>query len=223
MLEQLKAKGVSADLIGQIADAGISGGGLATAQTVLSMTPEQLAQLNSLQEELSKQADRAGTAAANGMYGAGIQAAQGLVDGLTSQQKAIEAKMTEIAQAMEKAIKQSLGIKSPSRVMMKVADFTADGLVNQLDVRASDVGKSMRGLVGAPDGTTAPLPVPMPSVPAQSRTGATATVYNDNRHYSVTVDASGVSLSTPAERRALAKSIVKEMKEEIRLDDKRRK
>ncbi|MBT2365246.1 LysM peptidoglycan-binding domain-containing protein [Streptomyces sp. ISL-10] len=220
MLEQLKAKGVSGDLIGQIAEAGITGGGMATAQTVLNMTPEQLAQLNSLQGQLTTAANKAGTAAAQGMYGAGVNAAQGLVKGLEDQQKAIEAQMLKIAQAMEKAIKQALGIKSPSRVMMRVADFTADGLVNQLGARTGDVGTAMRTLVGAPAGAAASVAVQAPSVPTQSRSGTST--YIDKRSYSIAVhvDGTGMNLSSSADRRAIAKALAKEIKEEIRRDDK---
>lgn len=220
MLEQLKAKGVNSDVIGQIADAGISGGGFNTAATILQMTPEQLAQLDSLQKQLTTAADKAGTAAAQGMYQAGIDAAQGVVDGLKSQQKAIEDQMMTIALAMEKAIKQALGIKSPSRVMMKVADYTADGLNQQLLARTPGIAKVMENLVT----------VPTPTVPGGSQAGSSGTIKTGSHggncvHIEkLEVNVNGTfDLNTPAERRKLAKNLVKEIKEEIRLDDKKRK
>lgn len=221
MLNQLKAKGISGDLIGQVADAGLSGGGMATAQTLLQMTPEQIKQMNALQKQLTDQATAAGTSAANSMYGAGVSAAQGLVDGLTSQQAAITAQMTAIADAMVTAIRQALGIKSPSRKMMAVADMTADGLENQLVARIPGIAAVMGNLV------TVPTPI-VPTISAPS--AGAGTIANGSQSYGVNIEqlnvnvsGEGMNLATPADRRALAKTIVKEMKEEIRLDDKKRK
>lgn len=217
MLNQLKSKGVSGDLIGQVADAGITGGGMATAQTLLSMTPEQLAKINDLQKQLTAAASRAGDSAAKGMYDAGIQAAQGVVDGLKSQQKAIEDQMMAIALAMEKAIKQALGIKSPSRVMMKVADFTADGLVNQLYARTADAKAAISALVTVPN-----APISGPASPGITTgtisTGSRGSVTNIGV---INVNVSGTfALDSAADRRNLAKTLAKDVKEEIRKDDK---
>jgi LysM repeat protein len=218
-LEQLKAKGVSADLIGQIAEAGITGGGAATAATILNMTPEQLKQLNSLQAQLTSAANKAGTAAADGMYGAGLNAAKGLVKGLQDQQDAIEAQMLKIAEAMEKVIKQALGIKSPSRVMMQVADFTADGLVNQLIARKADAEKAIVDLVHpgtrAISGTT---PAVTTGTIGHGSPGTTIHIENIN----VCVEGT-FALDTKKDREALAKALAKDIKEEIRRDDKKRR
>jgi LysM repeat protein len=213
-LEQLKAKGVNADLIGQIAEAGITGGGAATAATILNMTPEQLKQLNTLQGQLTTAANKAGTAAADGMYGAGLKAAEGLVKGLQSQQDAIEAQMLKIAEAMEKVIKQALGIKSPSRVMMKMADYTADGWVMQLAARKADAEKAMVNLVS-------------PTVSAPSVTPAAGTMVTGPQRPSIHIENINVNvdgtfaLDSAKDRRALAKALVRDIKEEIRLDDKK--
>jgi hypothetical protein len=128
MLEQLKAKGLGGQAISEIAQAGITGGGMATAQSLLNATPEQIAQINALQAELSKSANKAGTVTADAMYGAGIRAAEGLVKGLTAQQSAIEAAMMNIAKAMEKSIKKALGIKSPAKVMEPIGDYAFQGV-----------------------------------------------------------------------------------------------
>lgn len=216
-LEQLKAKGVNGDMIQQIAEAGITGGGAATAASLLQMTPAQLAQLNTLQTQLTTAANKAGTAAADGMYGAGLNAAKGLVKGLESQQDAIEAQMLKIAEAMEKVIKQALGIKSPSRVMMKMADYTADGWVMQLAARQADAERAMIGLVTP---TNSPVSVSAPSV-------STGTIGSGSRGQSIHIENINVNvdgtfaLDSAKDRRALAKALVKDIKEEIRLDDKK--
>lgn len=219
-LEQLKAKGIDSALIGQIADAGITGGGAATAASLLQMSPEQVAQINALQAQLTSAADKAGTAAANGMYGAGINAAQGLVDGLKSQQKAIEDQMTIIAKAMEKAIKQALGIKSPSRVMARVGHFTADGLINAVASRKEEANATIRSLVpsSALSGTT-------PRIGSGTATTGTIGSGSSVTHIgAINVNVSGTfDLTKTSERRAIAQALVVEIKEEIRRDDKKRR
>ncbi|WP_406225313.1 hypothetical protein [Streptomyces anulatus] len=115
-LATLRKKGIRSDLIAQIAQAGVEqGSGAATALAMASKS--QIGQINSTQAQLVGAATAAGSTAGTAMYGAGIQAAQGLVKGLKSQQKAIEKQMAGIAVAMTKAIKKSLKIKSPSRLM----------------------------------------------------------------------------------------------------------
>lgn len=218
-LEQLKAKGVNADMIQQVAEAGISGGGAATAGSLLNMTPEQIAKLNSLQTQLTANADKAGTAAANAMYGAGLQAAQGLVAGLEAQKGAIEAAMAKIAHAMEDSIKQALGIKSPSRVMMGVADFTADGLVNQLYARQGDANKAIQALVPGQLDPTLSRAANFGVGPGTMGAASPTTVIHE---FHVHIDGT-FDLSKPAERRNIANAMVVEMKEAIRVDDKRRR
>ncbi|MFI7234434.1 hypothetical protein [Streptomyces cyaneofuscatus] len=115
-LATLRKKGVRSDLIAQIAQAGAEqGSGAATALAMASQG--QIKQINSTQSQLVGAATSAGNNAGTAMYGAGIQAAQGLVKGLASQKKAIEKQMAGIAVAMTKAIKRALKIKSPSQLM----------------------------------------------------------------------------------------------------------
>ncbi|MFD8581504.1 hypothetical protein ACFV2A_01305 [Streptomyces californicus] len=115
-LATLRKKGVRSDLIAQIAQAGVEqGSGAATALALASKS--QISQINTTQGQLVGAATAAGSTAGTAMYGAGIQAAQGLVKGLKSQQKAIEKQMAAIASSMTRAIKKSLRIKSPSRLM----------------------------------------------------------------------------------------------------------
>ena len=126
-LKRLQKKGVSKEIIGQIAEAGIAGGGLETAGALLTASSSEIKSVNDMQKKITDSAVSAGKTAADAMYGAGIKAAEGLVAGLTKKKKAIEKAMMNIAKAMEKAIKSALGIKSPSKVMEKVGHFTAQG------------------------------------------------------------------------------------------------
>jgi hypothetical protein len=127
MLTSLKKKGLSGGLIAQIGEAGIEGGGMETAAAILGGGTAEIKKLNDLQKQITSAAGTAGKVTADAMYGAGIKAAEGLVKGLTSQQKVIEAGMMRIAKSMEKGIKKALKIKSPSQVMETIGGQTAEG------------------------------------------------------------------------------------------------
>lgn len=126
-LKELRKKGVSKDIIKQVADAGIEGGGLETAGALLRASGSEIKSINDMQDQIKKAASKAGNATADAMYGAGMKAGEGLIAGLEKQQKALEKAMIRIAKSMEKALKKALKIKSPSKVMEEVGDYTAEG------------------------------------------------------------------------------------------------
>ncbi|MEV8042467.1 phage tail tape measure protein [Streptomyces griseoluteus] len=148
-LAALRKKGVRADLIAQIAQAGVEQGSSAAA-ALANANSTQIKAINAEQAKLVTAAGNAGNSAGNAMYGAGIHAAQGLVKGLQSQQKAIEQQMLTIAKSMSKAIRKALGIKSPSRVMALVGQYTAQGLIRGVEGQRSAVNRSMASLVETP-------------------------------------------------------------------------
>lgn len=205
-LEELKKRGLNATAISDIAAAGITGGGMATAQSLLTATPEQIKQINDLQKQLTASADKAGTTVADSMYGAGIKAADGLVKGLTAKQKAIEDSMMKIAKSMEAAIKKALGIKSPSRVMMQLGQHTADGFNQGLASR-----KSLITTPGTMRIQTAPSSGFVPQAP-------TTTIQNLNVHISGSFD-----MASPAERRRVAEALAAEVSDALRKRDRERR
>ncbi|MFJ5157535.1 hypothetical protein ACIQCF_39810, partial [Streptomyces sp. NPDC088353] len=153
-LQALKKKGLSADLIEQIAAAGVEQGG-ATAAALSSASKGQIAEINKLQKTTKGAADTAGKAVADSMYGSGIKAAQGLVKGLQSQEKAIEKQMLRIAKSMQKAIKQALGIKSPSRVFMGIGQWIPKGLAAGVEGAAHHATRAVDRLAGSVAGAGA--------------------------------------------------------------------
>ncbi|MYV64434.1 hypothetical protein GT043_00315 [Streptomyces sp. SID2131] len=148
-LATLRKKSVRSDLIAQIAQAGAEQGGAAAA-ALASASSGQIAQINASQAQLVAAAGTAGTVAGEAMYGAGIQAAQGLIKGLQKEQRAIERQMLTIAQSMQKAIKRALGIRSPSRVMAALGQWIPAGLVQGIDNGRAAVAHSMTTLAQAP-------------------------------------------------------------------------
>ncbi|MFD5682203.1 phage tail tape measure protein [Streptomyces bacillaris] len=153
-LAALRKKGLRADLIEQIASAGVEQGAYA-ASALANASKSQIKQVNAAQSALVKAAGSAGATAGDALYGSGIRAAQGLVKGLQAEQKAIERQMLTIAKGMQKAIKKALGIKSPSRVMALIGRFIPQGLAEGIDGDRGLVDRSMAGLVD-PDAVLTP-------------------------------------------------------------------
>lgn len=148
-LAALRKKGVSGDLVAQIAQAGVDGGSAAAA-ALANANQGQIKQINAQQRMLVTAAGQAGSTAGNAMYGAGVEAARGLVKGLAAHQKQIEKQMLTIAKGMSKSIRKALGIKSPSRVMALVGRYTAQGLVKGVAAERSAVNSAMASLVDTP-------------------------------------------------------------------------
>lgn len=122
---------------------------LATGPDALPFVKELLAggkmsvdEINKMEKELNSLGSSIGKTASKNLYQAGVDAAAGLVKGLEQQQAAIEKQMDKIADAMVKAIKKKLGIKSPSKEFEKVGEWSADGLVVGLEQSTKLVDKA---------------------------------------------------------------------------------
>ncbi|MEU5426829.1 phage tail tape measure protein [Streptomyces olivoreticuli] len=150
-LQQIRAKGLRTDLVQQIANAGVEQGG-ATAQALASASRGQIAEMNQLQKGMQSAADATGAAVADSMYGAGIKTAQGLVQGLESQQKAIEKQMLKIATSMQGAIKKALGIRSPSQVFADLGQYIPQGLARGISDATHHATTAVHHLAGAVTG-----------------------------------------------------------------------
>ena len=105
-----------------------------------------IANLNELSSELNKVSEELGKTAATELYQAGVDIAQGLVDGITAERDKIEAAMKKIADALVKAIKDKLGIKSPSKEFTKIGAFAVDGLAKGLQTATLKVDKAAENL-----------------------------------------------------------------------------
>lgn len=99
----------------ELIDKGVEGG-LAAAEALVAGGPATIAEVNKITAELNTVGTNLGKHAATQFHQAGIDAAQGLVNGLLKQEKKIEKTAKKLAKKLVKAIKKELGIKSPSRV-----------------------------------------------------------------------------------------------------------
>jgi hypothetical protein len=111
-LKELKKRGLNKQSLSEIGQAGIDGGGLDTATALLNGSGGDIKTVNALQKQIGAAAKAAGKTTADAMYAAGIKAADGLVKGLTKQQKKIENIMVKAAHAFEKAIEKAIKHKA---------------------------------------------------------------------------------------------------------------
>jgi hypothetical protein len=116
-LKGLKSKGLSKDLIQQIGEAGIEGGGLETAGALLGASSSEISSINNLQGQIASAATSAGKTTADAVYGAALKAQQKLVDSLKKQQDKLEKAMNNLAKVMEKSISKAIGKKASGGIV----------------------------------------------------------------------------------------------------------
>ena len=92
-----------------------------------------ISSVNASTAALAAAAARLGQQTSTALYQAGVNSAQGLVDGLVSQQADIETQMTTLAGAIVTAIKTALKIKSPSQIFYEIGAFSVQGLAKGFD------------------------------------------------------------------------------------------
>jgi tape measure domain-containing protein len=139
ILKKLAKNGLAQGLLQQLAEAGPSA--LPQAQALLASTPGQIKDLNSQYKALGTQGTNLGKFIADDLYSAGVQSAQGLVNGLRSQESALVSAVRALAEKMVKQIKTSLGIHSPSKVMHGLGINTAEGFRQGIASLHKDVAR----------------------------------------------------------------------------------
>jgi phage-related protein len=123
-----------------------------------------------------------GKTVSNSMFSVGVDAAQGLVDGLKASAKKTEKAAKDLAKTLAKWVKKELGIASPSKLFRRFGRFTTEGLAIGLTDEASRVTKSMKKVTGlVTDGYNPSLSPTLPNG-AQPHTAGSVT-------YEITVNA----------------------------------
>ena len=112
-IAQLTRLHLNTTSLDQIIEAGADQGD-ATAKALLTGGSSGIAQVNAAQAQIGAQAAALGNVAANAMYGGGIKAAKGVVDGLARQNAGLVRAGTVIANAMVRQVEHALGIKVAS-------------------------------------------------------------------------------------------------------------
>lgn len=184
-IAKLRKAGLRADLLQQIADAGVDAGG-ATAAALAKATPAELKRINDLQGQLAKSATATGNTVGDALYNAGIRAAQGLLAGLRSQEGAIERQMRRTAEGMLKTVKKAHKTKSPSRAFHEIGVMDMEGWRGGLVATSARVMEAARsvaaGVLNAASGvggalSATPLPGQLAAVYAGGGGGSSDT-YN---------------------------------------------
>jgi tape measure domain-containing protein len=129
-LDKLRALGMDDITYKKLLDEGV--GAQAFLEELEATGVAGVAQLNTANAELAAAAKALGDQAAKDMFQAGVDVAQGIVDGLNKGLASVEKAMTKIAAAMVKAIKKELGIKSPSKEGALIGKFMNLGVAKGL-------------------------------------------------------------------------------------------
>ncbi|MFJ4551099.1 phage tail tape measure protein [Streptomyces sp. NPDC088817] len=150
--KQLKARGASAGLLEQLAEAG-PGSQLASILGDRSVTTKDIAKLNNLVKSGDKLATSFGQTMANAMFDSGKQAGKGFLSGLKAQEKDLAKAMEQLADALLKSIKKKLKIKSPSVVFRdQVGKQLALGMAQGMDRHRPHVAAAARRLADTATG-----------------------------------------------------------------------
>lgn len=146
-LARLRAMGLNDELYKDLLAEGVDA--LPFAEKLLEAGPDAVKNLRKLSGDLNVAGEALGKQASKSLYQAAVDSAKGLVDGLKKQQANIEKQMDKIADAMVKAIKKKLGIKSPSRVFASIGAYSGEGLVKgfqsmmpQVQTASEDLGQA---------------------------------------------------------------------------------
>jgi TP901 family phage tail tape measure protein len=167
-LAALLRKGLSAEMVQQIAAQGAQAGGQ-MADVLLRSTPQQIKELNAHYAQIGKVADSTGNLVAGGMYDAGIKAADGLLAGLKSRQAQLTTYLTNVANAMVTALKKQLKIKSPSKVMAReVGAPVGQGIVGGLEGERRRMDRALSTFVSIPRASTLRQQLATPNVAGSS-------------------------------------------------------
>jgi hypothetical protein len=186
----LKKSGLRSDLLQQVADAGVDAGG-ATAAALAKATPAELKKINDLQAQLAKSATATGNTVGDALYSAGIRAAQGLVAGLKSQEKAIEKTMAAIAKGMLTTTKKVHKTKSPSQAFREIGVFGGLGLEQGFLATAARVRAAAQSVASAALNIASGASAALPLAPSA---GQLAAVYSGagqiNQTYNIALNGS---------------------------------
>jgi phage-related protein len=132
------------------------------ASQLLAGGKDAVSSLDELDSRLMKVSGTLATNAAHNLYQAGVDAAQGLVNGLENRKSHVRKIMEDIAEEMLRAIKSKLKIKSPSEVFAEIGSLAMDGMAEgfsdsdalkeSVDQAAQEALDAMKkAMIGIPD------------------------------------------------------------------------
>jgi SLT domain-containing protein len=160
LIKTAQKKGVSQSVIQQLVAAGPDSN---LAQLVSGANAGDIKKINSLAASGAKLSTSYGNVLADAMYDAGKNAGAGFLTGLQSQEKALQAQMKKLGDALVDSIEKRLDIHSPSRETERIGKQLGAGVVVGSD-------KSLAAVrAGAQRLATASLPTVVPAAAAQAQ------------------------------------------------------
>jgi tape measure domain-containing protein len=134
--EKLTGAGLNPDSLKSLVSDFIATGDASLAESLVSGGSSVINDINAGIAELGTLGTGLGDFASNNLYQAGVDTAQGFLDGLQSQDAALKTAYESIADNLVATVKKKLGIASPSKVMAKLAGFTSAGWNDNLSLDA---------------------------------------------------------------------------------------
>lgn len=125
IIKQLQAKGLDATTLRQLIDAGPAAG-LAAARALLQSGDIGISLIKTQQATLADIGTGLANSVVDPLFLAGQHAADGLISGLQSKEKDLEAEMKKYGDLV--SMKKILKIQSPSKVMMETGKYAMEGL-----------------------------------------------------------------------------------------------
>ena len=156
-LTGLQRKGLSKGLVDQVAQLGVAGGAQ-LAKNLAAASGSEIESLSKAYEKLSKASAKGGKSLAQSMYQNGVDAAKGLVRGLTSQLDKVNRASELMAKKLTATVRKALKIKSPSRVFAEIGRFTGEGLVQGIEEMSRPIGRAASQMVDIPSAKSLALP-----------------------------------------------------------------
>lgn len=149
-VQKLQKLGFNDNMIQQVIDEWTQSGTFEVADAMLSMNKGERSQFNKSFDLLSDYGYKTGHRLVESMSEGGVYAARGLVNGLESEQDKVDDAFYKLGKSAEKAFKRSLGIKSPSRVMMAAGVNVGEGAELGILSKIGDVQSAADQLMTPP-------------------------------------------------------------------------
>lgn len=162
-MKALVKAGIPPALVQQIAGLGLDGA-IDVANALLAGSPAQIKKLSSDFSAFTSAATSIGTTAANQMYGVGIAAQKGLINGLVADTGDLKKAAKTLTDRLTKYVKTNLGIKSPSRVFATIGEQLMAGLAGGIDSGARRAVGAASSVVSQLSGLGAGASIGSPSL-----------------------------------------------------------
>ena len=140
LLESLRKKGLNDKLYTELLDSGLEA--LPFVEDLILSGDNAILNMNKMADDLGDISSKIGNKAGTNLYQAGVDAAQGFLNGLLDKESRLAKAIEDLTSTIVNKIKSDLQIKSPSRVMARLGQQTSEGLVKGLGGGLPDIRRA---------------------------------------------------------------------------------